>query len=391
MKSFQKHAPDPARFREVLGHYPTGVALVTAISAAGDPAGMIVGSFSSVSLDPPLVSFMPMRNSRSFEALRSSPHFTVNVLAHDQEDLCRKFTRRDGDRFAGVSWTPSSNGSPLLPDSVASIDCTFSTVHEAGDHLIVLGEVKALRVHRQANPLMFFQGGYGGFTPQLLLARADSELAEAVAAGHHIRDYLSKLGNDLSCEAVAFARIGREFAPVARSGGARFAETDLQLGERLPIIAPLGDFFVESPHEERDWVPSVVDAKTKAILQNRLITSRKRGWSISLSSEHREKDLHTALLRYAQGQTMPADMREITETISQAASDYAPFNLEPGKTYNVATVAAPLPSSGKTDFVISLTGLPQEAPSAVIQEWTETLLETAPLCSHALLESGFTR
>lgn len=156
---------DAATFRHILGHYPTGVCVITAMPDSGKPVGMVVGSFTSVSLDPPLVAFFPDRRSSSWPKIRDTGRFCVNVLAHDQEWLCRRFAARMEDKFQDVSHRHSEAGVPILDDVVAWIDCSLHAVHEAGDHFIVLGEVEALSIERSAKPLIFFRGGYGEFMP----------------------------------------------------------------------------------------------------------------------------------------------------------------------------------------------------------------------------------
>lgn len=158
-------AIEPKTFRHVLGHYPTGVCVVTARPQGGAPAGMAVGSFTSVSLDPPLIAFFPDKASTSWPKIRAAGRFCVNVMADDQQWLCGRFASKLDDKFEGVSHRLSDAGLPVLDDVVAWIDCTLHAVHEAGDHFIVLGEVQALGVGRDARPLLFFQGGYGRFTP----------------------------------------------------------------------------------------------------------------------------------------------------------------------------------------------------------------------------------
>lgn len=155
---------DSATFRRVLGHYPTGVCVVTAIDADDAPIGMVVGSFTSVSLDPPLVAFFPARSSGSWPRIERIGKFCVNVLASDQLALSRQIAAPGPDKFAGITHRVSANGSPILDDVVAWIDCTLEAVHEAGDHFIVLGRVVALEVDRPGLPLLFFQGGYGEFS-----------------------------------------------------------------------------------------------------------------------------------------------------------------------------------------------------------------------------------
>ncbi|MET0521337.1 MAG: flavin reductase family protein, partial [Jiangellaceae bacterium] len=111
------------RFRDVLGHFPTGVVVVTAMAPSGGPVGMAVGSFTSVSLDPPLVAFLPDRASSTFPHIRGAASFCINVLAADQEDVCRAFALRGADKFRDVSWSPSPSGTPVLDGVVAWIDC----------------------------------------------------------------------------------------------------------------------------------------------------------------------------------------------------------------------------------------------------------------------------
>ena len=153
---------DSAEFRRVLGHFPTGVTVVTATDD-GTPVGLAIGSFGSVSLDPPLVMFCPGRTSTSWPAIRRSGSFCVNILADDQAALSSLFAGSEPDKFAGVTRSTRATGSPVIDGCVAWIDCTVETVHEAGDHWIVVGRVADLGVGRpEAGPLIFFKGGYGG-------------------------------------------------------------------------------------------------------------------------------------------------------------------------------------------------------------------------------------
>ncbi|GAB2860354.1 hypothetical protein GCM10027026_07680 [Myroides odoratimimus subsp. xuanwuensis] len=147
------------KFRDVLGRYASGVTVVTTVSG-GEPVGMTCQSFTSVSLDPPLVAFLPMRTSRAFAAIRNAGKFCVNFLAADQIDISNAMASRAEDKFAGVSWAPSQTGSPLLEGIVGYVDCTVHAIHEAGDHYIVVGRVQDLDVTDNNDPLLFFQGKY---------------------------------------------------------------------------------------------------------------------------------------------------------------------------------------------------------------------------------------
>lgn len=156
---------DPAEYRRVLGHFPTGVTVVTALTDAG-PVGLSIGSFTSVSLDPALIGFLPARASQSWPLIESVGRFCVNVLGSDQEDLARHFAAPHEDRFDTVRWSPAPvSGAPLLAGVTAWVDCELEGVLPAGDHHFVLGRVRALGADRPGDePLVFFQGAYRTLT-----------------------------------------------------------------------------------------------------------------------------------------------------------------------------------------------------------------------------------
>ncbi len=156
---------DAARYRQVLGHFCTGVTVITAVHE-GQPVGFTFQAFTSVSLDPPLVALCPSRLSSSWPRIRAGGSFCANILAEDQEALCRAFATRGADRFHGVGWRPSHvSGSPVLADVLAWVDCRLEAEHEAGDHLIAVARVVDLGLERRALPLLFYRGGYGRFQP----------------------------------------------------------------------------------------------------------------------------------------------------------------------------------------------------------------------------------
>ena len=148
------------RFRDVLGRFASGVTVVTSVSN-GEPVGMTCQSFSSVSLDPPLVLFVPARTSRAWPLMQRSGRFCVNFLAADQAELSNQMASRGGDKFAGVSWRPAEgSGSPVLDGVLGHVDCTIHEVHEAGDHYIVIGRVLELAEAEADEPLLFYRGAY---------------------------------------------------------------------------------------------------------------------------------------------------------------------------------------------------------------------------------------
>ncbi|MFB9388709.1 flavin reductase family protein [Streptomyces coeruleoprunus] len=153
----------PAEFRRVLGHFASGVTVVTAYDAeGGGPVGFACQSFASLSLDPPLVAFMVGRTSTTWPRIARAGAFCVNVLGAGQEALCRGFAVSGADKFAGVAHSPSpATGSPRLAGVPAWIDCVIHAVHTGGDHLIVVGRVKALDATDEAPPLLFHRGHFG--------------------------------------------------------------------------------------------------------------------------------------------------------------------------------------------------------------------------------------
>ena len=147
-------------FRDALGRFATGVAFVTA-APGGRPAGLIVNSFASVSLEPPLVSFCPSRSSFTWSRMRRTRRFAVNVLGRRHERFARRATPAGSDRFAGMGWTHGHNGAPLLADALATLECEIVAEHSAGDHWIVVGRVEHARIPPAAEPLVFFSGAFG--------------------------------------------------------------------------------------------------------------------------------------------------------------------------------------------------------------------------------------
>jgi 3-hydroxy-9,10-secoandrosta-1,3,5(10)-triene-9,17-dione monooxygenase reductase component len=159
------HAPpfDTAKFRQVVGHFPTGVTVVTSNDDDG-PVGLAVASFVSVSLDPPLVAIFAQKTSSSWPRIEAVGTFCVNVLAEDQEEVCRRFAAKGDDKFNGLGWHATGSGDPQLEGVLAWMDCEIHSITDAGDHVCVLGLVNELEVTHEGRPLVFFRGGYGRFT-----------------------------------------------------------------------------------------------------------------------------------------------------------------------------------------------------------------------------------
>lgn len=161
---------DAGRFKSVMGHFATGVTIVTAIDAeSGKPVGFTAQSFLSLSIDPMLVAVSPAKTSTSWPRIAAADGLCINILGADQEALCRGFATPSEDKFAGVGWRPSpSTGAPLIEGSLAWIDGRIAATHDAGDHEIVviavhdLGEATS-EGGGEAGPLLFYRAGFGSF------------------------------------------------------------------------------------------------------------------------------------------------------------------------------------------------------------------------------------
>ena len=150
----------PAVMREVLGHFVSGIVVVTATGPDG-PIGFTCQSFASLSLDPPLISFAPARSSSTWPQIREVGAFCVNVLAADHQEISNGFARSGVDKFAGVGWQPAPSGTPILDGVTAWIDCSLWNEYDGGDHTIAVGLVNDLGAEPARLPLLYYRGRYG--------------------------------------------------------------------------------------------------------------------------------------------------------------------------------------------------------------------------------------
>ncbi len=153
----QARLADP--FRRALAQFATGITVVTTRAPAGEPAGITVNSFNSVSLDPPLVLWSLALNSRSYDVFRRCERYLVNVLAADQLEIAQRFAARSGDQFGSIAWSPTDSGLPRLDGCVAWFECANRSQYEEGDHVILVGRVESFATARRT-PLIFHDGRY---------------------------------------------------------------------------------------------------------------------------------------------------------------------------------------------------------------------------------------
>ncbi len=151
---------DPRTLRDALGCFATGVTVVTCVDGNGNPAGLTVNSFTSVSLDPPLLLVCIARPAASANALINASHFAVNVLQTGQQPASIRFSTRDQDRFGTTPWSCGEAGAPILKDSLGVFECERFAVHDAGDHHILVGQVVKASFDAGLDPLLYFRGRY---------------------------------------------------------------------------------------------------------------------------------------------------------------------------------------------------------------------------------------
>jgi flavin reductase (DIM6/NTAB) family NADH-FMN oxidoreductase RutF len=172
--TFETVSSDPAVFRHVLGHFATGVTVVTGMDRS-EPVGFTCQAFSALSLDPALVIIAPALTSTSWPRMAGGGVFCVNVLASGADELARHFAVSAGRKFEGIPWAPSTTGCPVLQHVLAFVDCRIEAVYTGGDHLVVIGRVLDLGTGAAAGlgPLLFYRGSYGHFA-----AGAEDDVAE---------------------------------------------------------------------------------------------------------------------------------------------------------------------------------------------------------------------
>ncbi len=149
--------------RRVMGHFATGVTIITTISKDGTPYGLTANAFMSVSLEPPLLLISVDKKAESYPYFEQSRVFTVNILRDDQEALSRKFAVSGGNKFEGVAYHRGANNVPILEDTLAHIECRLYATYDGGDHTLYLGEVLEAQT-REGKPLLFYRGGYRSFS-----------------------------------------------------------------------------------------------------------------------------------------------------------------------------------------------------------------------------------
>jgi flavin reductase (DIM6/NTAB) family NADH-FMN oxidoreductase RutF/DNA-binding IclR family transcriptional regulator len=366
---------DPKWFRQVLGQYPTGVCVITAQPGDVTPAGMAVGSFTSVSLDPPLVAFFPDRSSTSWPKIRAASRFCVNILSADQEHICRRFASKAENKFEGLDHRSSNGGPPIISGVVAWMDCDLYSVQEAGDHFIVLGLVRELQIESASLPLLFFQGGYGRFAPSSLAAPDPlGVISEQLRHVDIARAEMERLAADLSARCIATARVGHELVIAASAGNAGRGLLPTLVGQRLPFMPPTGSVFAawNGEREVEEWLESAGAPAARATFKASLKIVRERGYSLGLRSDAQRRFISTLDRIAVEGAAIPGiDLRELIQNLS-----YDPAELSAAVEKDVRLISAPIFGSDSTVLLaLSIYGFPKPPSGNGIGAHIHRLLE----------------
>jgi flavin reductase (DIM6/NTAB) family NADH-FMN oxidoreductase RutF/DNA-binding IclR family transcriptional regulator len=375
---------DPRWFRQVLGQYPTGVCVVTADSPDAGRSGFVVGSFTSVSLDPPLIAFFPDKGSSSWPKIESAGTFCVNILGADQEDVCRQFASKAPDKFEGIACRDAASGSPIIESAVAWIDCDLELVQEAGDHYIVLGRVRELDIESSSLPLLFFQGGYGRFAPlSLAAANRGGALTEQLRDVDLVRREMETLTEELSARCISTARVDDELVVTASAGGSNTKSAATLVGQRLPYVPPTGSAFaawLDGPHVD-EWLAGLDSEAARDDQRERLAVVRRRGYSVGLLNEA-QREFASTMDRLAAepGSISTEDLRGLIYDLA-----YDPVELSAEVKNDIRIITAPVfDRDGDVALALSLYGFPNPARSGGIESFIGRVRQAAERATERL-------
>lgn len=383
----QETSPENAAwFRYVLGQYPTGVTLITAVAGDAEPAGMVVGTFSSVSLDPPLVAFMPDVRSTSWPRIQEAGSFCANVLTAGQQDVCRAFSRKAEDRFSANEWGDTPSGSPKLEGAAAWIDCDIENVIRAGDHDIVIGRVKALGVGASKElPLLFLRGGYGSFTIPSIISPATA-LTRHVKAADAARPEIEALAEELELEVLVSGVVDDSVVVLTAAGMASSpGGSPSRVGVSFGLAAPLAPLHVAWAGEaaEARWIANardVVGDVDAGIAHAELEHVRAAGYAVSVdvgAAAEFERIVHVP------SDTAAPDLSGVLPRLIEHAASTGPASIDDPA--GVTSLHAPVfDSTGQVAVTLTLNGFSGTESAVRLKASRDRLLTAARAITDAI-------
>lgn len=372
----------PEAFRHVLGQNPTGVTAITGIDPHGEPIAMIVGTFSSVSLEPQLISFMPMHTSSSFARLLTAETLCANVLSLNQESLCRKLARPGGpEKFEDVEWEPSPGGAPVISGNAAWIEFKISQRIPAGDHDIVIGEVTDLGIGDGGLPLIFLGGGYGRYNAHSRIMPTTADSVQQIRWAEAAKPQLEQLSLQLELEVVFVSIIDDAIVQVASFGSPSSTFRPHPLGVRLPLGAPMGAPVVAlaSQDAQRRWIERTSPGADEDLMElhfEALNRIRERGWSMNLVPESfQEADL--AVLKSESGELIWGQI-PLDASLAHPDTYGADLPADPRAELSIRNISVPIrDQDGRPLCYLTLFGFEKTTSLLAVNTIVSRFLETA--------------
>jgi len=384
---------DPFEFRRVMGTFPTGVVIVTAMDPSGEPLAMTVGSFVSVSLDPPLAGFLPTKTSSSWAAIQASgaTNFGVNVLGNHQEDVCRAVASRKSNKLDGFEWTLSDKGSPVLKEAISFLDCEFHSISDAGDHDWVMGTVLDLYTINTNLPLLFYRGGYGSFKPGSMVANTEIP-ADLLHQLDFVRSHMESLADELVTQVSIMARVDGELINVGAAGRPRRRRASSRVGIHVPFMPPIGGVFAAfgGPEAEEEWFSnshSDANESVTAHFESGLRNVRERGYAIGIG--HNEGEAIELTAHDAFMSKNPEERQHLVRVVSDAAPTFNSGDVKEDEDYEFHSATAPVfDKNGVCIFSLTVWGPDGLSSGADVQATIKRLTRTAEAATQELQFSG---
>lgn len=375
---------DATRFRSVMSNHPTGVVAVSAVEDDGTPVGMIVGTFMSASLDPPLVSFLTDRNSSTWPRIEGAQDFCVSMLADSQRHVVASLATKGSDKFATLDWTPGSNGAPAIDSSLGWIEARIESVVSAGDHTLVLGAVTAMRVGQSDSPMLFFRNNLGRYAMSQSPADADT-MWRGLGLAEVIRPVMEAVARDLNTTCTAMVLADDELVTVSSVGSGDPATTPVPVGTRYPFAPPMGSVFAAWGGDlalnhwmTRIW-PGPTDTE-RVEIHRTIEMVRERGYAIGLGFESRTS------LAIAEGD-MDEDPRR--QQFAELRSSFNPAQISTASNYDLRHVSVPvLGPGGSVVLQLVVWGPRQKCSGAIVNEFASRALAAAQTAAANVADIG---
>ena len=319
----------------------------------------------------------PSVQSSSWGRIRAASAFCVNILAADQETVCRTFASKSVDRFVNLEWRPAGSGSPILSGVVAWIDCDLEAIHDGGDHHIVIGRVRDLDIERATLPLLFYQGGYGRFSP-LSLAIRDERFGRQLQLVDRARPLMEALAERLPAQVVACHCDSAELTVLASAGiGERRHLSAATIGHRIPVVPPVGMWWMAFAEQEvvGAWLRDIESADVRAEYLETLAAIREVGYCVGRDTVYDELE---TLLNQRQGpgsEPTPEERRKIIARLAlDPLSSAPPRRSEESAQPGVVSLWAPVFASGD-EIALGLMLTAHRRGGRTLEDYAEELLK----------------